>query len=69
MLNFRQIEVFRAIMITKSVNGAAKMLYTSQPGLSRMLHSTEQKLGIMLFERKKGRLIPTPEGLRLFEQT
>jgi DNA-binding transcriptional LysR family regulator len=68
MLNFRQIEVFRAIMIAKSVNGAAKMLHTSQPGLSRMLYSTEQKLGIMLFERKKGRLIPTPEGLLLFEQ-
>ena len=68
MLNFRQIEVFRAIMITKSVNGAARLLHTSQPGLSRILFNTESKLGIKLFERKKGRLIPTPEGLQLFEQ-
>jgi DNA-binding transcriptional LysR family regulator len=68
MLNFRQIEVFRAIMIANTISGAARMLHTTQPGLSRILHNTEQRLGILLFERKKGRLIPTPEGIHLFEE-
>jgi len=68
MLNFRQIEVFRAIMITRTVNGAAKLLNVSQPGISRILKYTEDKIGMKLFERKKGRLFPTPEGREIFEE-
>lgn len=68
LLNFRQLEVFRAIMIAKTVSGAAELLHVSQPGVSRLLKYTEQKLGISLFERHKGRLIPTPEGEELFRE-
>lgn len=66
-LNFRQLEVFRAIMIAKTVSGAAELLHVSQPGISRLLKYTEQKLGTLLFERRKGRLVPTPEGEELFK--
>ncbi len=68
ILNFRQLEVFRAIMIAKTINGAADLLHVSQPGISRLLKYMEQKLGIALFERHKGRLIPTPEGVELFRE-
>ncbi|TXS90239.1 LysR family transcriptional regulator [Parahaliea maris] len=68
LLNFRQLEVFRAIMIAKTVSGAAELLHVSQPGVSRLLKYTEQKLGISLFERHKGRLVPTPEGEELFRE-
>lgn len=68
MLNFRQIEVFRAVMITKTVSGAARLLNVSQPGLSRMLHYTEDKLGFSLFDRVSGRLVPTQEAKRLFDE-
>jgi len=68
ILNFRQLEVFRAIIIAKTVSGAADMLHVSQPGISRLLKYMEYKLGIVLFERHKGRLLPTPEALELFRE-
>tara|TARA_B100001063_G_C16774070_1_gene563787 strand:+ start:4102 stop:5010 length:909 start_codon:yes stop_codon:yes gene_type:complete len=68
LLNFRQLEVFRAVMIAKTISGAAEILNVSQPGISRLLKYMEYKLGIALFERHKGRLIPTPEGLELFRE-
>lgn len=65
-LNLRQIEVFRAVMITGSISGAARLLSVSQPAISRLLAYTEGRLGLKLFERVKGRLHPTPEAKRLF---
>ena len=65
-LNLRQIEVFRAVMITGSINGAAQLLVISQPAVSRMLSHTEARIGFQLFERVKGRLYPSPEARRLF---
>ncbi|WP_207002759.1 LysR substrate-binding domain-containing protein [Trinickia mobilis] len=65
-INLRQIEVFRAIMVAGSISGAAKLLYVSQPAISRMISHTESRLGLKLFERIKGRLYPTPEARRLF---
>jgi len=66
MINFRQIEVFRAIMITRSLSGAAKLLHVTQPGLSRTLKHMEMQLNLRLFERKKGRLYPTLEAEEIF---
>lgn len=66
-LNLRQIEVFRAVMVTGSISGAAKLLMVSQPAISRMLSHTEQRIGLTLFERVKGRLYPSPEARRLFQ--
>lgn len=68
LLNLRQIEVFRAIMVTGSVRGAADVLFTSQPSISRTLASAEARLGFSLFERIKGRLHPTPEARKLFSE-
>lgn len=65
-LNLRQIEVFRAIMLSGSISGASKLLYVSQPAVSRLIAYTEQRLGLLLFDRIKGRLYPTPEARRLF---
>ncbi|MFK3707389.1 LysR family transcriptional regulator [Raoultella sp. BIGb0138] len=65
-LNLKQIEVFRAIMLTGSISGAAKLLHVSQPAVSRLISYTEQRLGLSLFERIKGRLYPTPEARHLF---
>lgn len=65
-LNLRQIEVFRATMLTGSISGAAKLLQVSSPAVSRLISSTEQRLGFTFFQRIKGRLYPTPEARRLF---
>ncbi|KXV01198.1 LysR family transcriptional regulator [Caballeronia megalochromosomata] len=64
----RQMEVFRAVMLTGSINAASKMLYVSQPAVSKLVAHTETTLGLRLFERAKGRLIPTAEAQALFRE-
>jgi len=64
----RQLEVFRAVMRSGTVTGAAKALNVSQPALSQIILHTEDELGFRLFERVKGRLVPTPEAEELFPE-
>ncbi|HUC68144.1 MAG TPA: LysR family transcriptional regulator [Stellaceae bacterium] len=66
-ISLRQIEVFRAVMISGSINGASQILRVSQPSLSRVVKRTEDILGFTLFERAKGRLIPTKEAGALLD--
>lgn len=68
-MNLRQAEVFRAVMQTGSMTGAAKLLHVSQPAISRVLKHTEDVLGYLLFERRGTRLLPTPEAEALREET
>jgi DNA-binding transcriptional LysR family regulator len=69
-MNFRlrQMEVFRAVMLTGSINGAAKLLFASQPAVSRIISHTESTLGLVLFNRVKGKLAPTQEAEALFHE-
>lgn len=67
-LNLRQIEVFHAIMLSGSLSGAARMLCVSQPAVSRVLATAEGRLRMLMFERVRGRLQPTPEARRLFSE-
>ena len=67
-MNLRQIEVFRAIMLAGSITDAARLLHVSQPGISRMLGHIELQLGLRLFERRRGRLHPTPEAQALYAE-
>lgn len=67
-LTVRQIEVLRAIMVSGTLAGAARVLNVSAPGLSRLVKYTEQSLGLQLFDRRQGRLVPTPVSGAIFEQ-
>jgi DNA-binding transcriptional LysR family regulator len=67
-MNLRQIEVFRAIMLTGSITDAARLLHVSQPGISRLVRHVESRLGMPLFERKRGRIQPTPEARALYAE-
>lgn len=67
-MNLRQLETFRAIMVTGSTQAAARMLNVSQPAVSRMLSHTESALGVELFARNKGRLAPTDEARALYRE-
>lgn len=64
----RHIEVFRAVMLAGGVTGAARMLFTSQPTVSRELARLEQLLGYALFERTQSRLRPTARALALWDE-
>lgn len=67
-MNLRQLEVFYAIMQTGTVSGAARLLHVSQPNVTRVLAHTEQQLSFALFERIKGRLVPTQEAKALLPE-
>lgn len=67
-LNLRQIEVFRAIMLSGSISGAGRMLHVSQPAISRVLALMESRLRYPLFERSRTRLAPTAEARRLYAE-
>ena len=64
----RQIEVFRMVMRCGTLTSAAEALNVSQPALSQILLHTEDELGFKLFQRVKGRLIPTPEAEDLYPE-
>ena len=68
MMTLRQVEVIRAVMITGTIGGAAKLLNVSAPGISRLVKYTERSLGIRFFQRQHGRYFPTPEAQNIFEQ-
>ncbi|NBA96088.1 LysR family transcriptional regulator [Pseudomonas sp. R5(2019)] len=68
MISLRHIEVFRAVMTTGSVTGAAQFLHTSQPTISRELARLEYLIGFELFKRERGRLHPTARAVMLFEE-
>ncbi len=55
-------------MTAGSLTEAAHLLHTSQPTVSRELARFEKVIGLKLFERIRGRLHPTVQGLRLFEE-
>lgn len=65
-MRLRQIEVFRAVMLTGTVSEAARLLHVSQPVVTRVLQHAEASLGFRLFERVRGRLQPTPEATALY---
>lgn len=67
MLTLRQIEVLRAIMVTGTIAGAARLLNVSAPGISRLMKYTEGTLGVRLFSRRHGRYVPTPEARNVFD--
>ncbi len=65
-MRLRHIEVFHAIYSCGSVTRAAEVLNVSQPSVSKVLAHAEQQLGYRLFDRIKGKLVPTPEADQLF---
>ena len=67
-MRLRHIEVFHAIYTTGSITSAAKLLYVSQPSVSKVLAHAEMQLGFKLFERTKGKLVPTSEANMLFSE-
>lgn len=68
VLNLRQIEAFRAVMLTGSVVGAARLMSVTQPGVSRTIGLMELRIGYPLFERRGRRLVPTPEAEALYRE-
>ncbi len=67
-LSIRQLVTFREVMRTGSVSEAARGLARTQPAVSATLAGLETELGFALFERERGRLVPTPEAQYFLEE-
>ena len=60
-MDIRQLQYFIACAQTGSFSNAAKILYATQPSVSKVIKSLEDTLGMQLFER-------LPRGIRLTVQ-
>ena len=67
-MRLRQIEIFHAVYTTGSITNAANLLCVSQPSVSKVLAHAELQLGFQLFNRTKGKLVPTSEANMLFKE-
>jgi DNA-binding transcriptional LysR family regulator len=67
-IGLRALTTFRAIIKEGSVTAAARDVGLTQPAASRLLAQMEETVGFELFYRDKGKLIPTPDGLLLFDE-
>lgn len=67
-MNLKQLEAFKAIMQSGSTISAGRQLKVSQSAVSRLLGQLEAELALSLFLRDRGRLTPTPEAQRLYDE-
>lgn len=67
-LNLRQVEAFKAVVEAGTVSRAAEVLLVSQPAVSKLLAHLEADTGLQLFDRVRGRLAPSKQGMRFYEE-
>jgi len=67
-MKFRQLEAFHNLMIAGSTVRAAELMQITQPAISRSIAELETSLGFALFDRVRGRMIPTTEGQLFFRE-
>lgn len=68
VINLRQVEAFRAVIENGTVSAAAIALNVTQPAVSKLVSNLEYDTGLRLFDRIKGKLTPTAQGARLYEE-
>ena len=65
-INPRQVEAFRAMMLTGSVTEAARLMAVTQPAVSRLLRDFQALLKMELFERRGSGLVPSTAATALY---
>lgn len=68
-MEIRQLEYFRKIAETGSINAAAKLLNMSQPPLSHQLKLLEEELDVRLFDRSRQGVSLTEAGKLLYQRS
>src|SRR5258708_5047598 len=66
-INFRQLEVFRAVAETTSFTRASHVLFISQSTVSQHIRELEQSLSVKLFNRNRRTVSLTAAGENLLE--
>ena len=68
-MKYRQLEVFHAVMMHGTLTKAAEKLGVSQPSVTSTLKHAEADVGVPLFHRTGGRLVPTDEARAIFVES
>ncbi len=61
-MKFQQLSAFKAVYELGTVTAAADFIHITQPAVSRLITSLERTVGFDLFQRVRGRLVPTDKG-------
>ncbi len=68
MIQSRQIEAFRAVMLTGAMTAAAAAIHVTQPAVSRLIRDLERELGLTLFNRRGNLVVATAEAHALLAE-
>ena len=66
-MDFRQLEVFAAVVELSSFSRAGERLYLSQPTVSAHVSSLEKELGVPLIIRNTREIYPSEAGQKLYD--
>lgn len=66
MLEVKELQYFVVCADVRSFSKAAKVLYTTQPNVSKVIKSLESKLGFMVFNRENKGITLTNKGKRAY---
>ena len=66
--SFRQIEAFRAVILTGSISGGAALLGLTQPAVSRLVRDLEYRIGLTLFTRSGNSVRANAEAQQLYRE-
>lgn len=64
-MKIHHLRALVAIASTRSINGAAKALYLTQPAITKAVRELETEFGVRLLERNQWGVVPTAEGAAL----
>ena len=67
-MRFRPLQALHSVIETGTVTAAAQSLGISQPAISNLLSQLQDQTRLILFERERGRLVPTPEAKVLYRE-
>ncbi|MDX0498631.1 LysR family transcriptional regulator [Sinorhizobium medicae] len=67
-MNLRQVEAFRAVMLTGQMTTAAELMSITQPAVSRLIRDFEIATRLRLFQRRGNQITPTQEALTLWRE-
>ena len=65
-MDLKQLQYFVACAQTRSFSDAAKVLYSTQPSVSKVIKSLEDTLGIQLSERLPRGICLTVQGQKVY---
>lgn len=66
-MNLHLLRVFTALVKAETFSGAARLLYISQPAVSKSVQQLERELGVQLLDRTAKRVTLTEAGQLLYE--